>query len=538
MPGHYTSRSILIGGLEVGGGAPVRIQSMASTGTCSVDETVDQCIRMIRVGADMVRLTTQGTREVNCLKTIRRQLREKGYSTPVIADVHFRPQAAFEAARVADKVRINPGNYLRNKDMDATLPALLEECRNHGTALRIGVNHGSLARDILEQYGDTPAGMVESAMRFLRMCQQRGMDKVVVSMKSSNPLVMVQSVRLLAHTMSADGMDYPLHLGVTEAGDGIEGRIKSVAGIAPLLLEGLGDTIRVSLTEPPEKELPVAKMITRLFTRPGREAADDPAERAWDPFHYRRRCAVQTCGMGAASPVRIISSLPPDSGMDLTPDQVSDAVTYDRWLQDPSLLAGNAPLLLEQQDLTVQEIRSRLNRFCLENKTSPVIFRASSRERDQDLYRMRLAGELSALLMDGAIDAVQAGNPHHSAAFINECLLTVLQATRSRISKMEYIACPSCGRTQFDILLRLKEIRMATAHLAPMKIGVMGCTVNGPGEMADADYGYVGAGRGKVTLYRRQEPVRTNIPESEALEALIDLIRKEGDWRDPPSGGG
>lgn len=534
MPVPYTSRAVLIGGLTLGGGAPVRIQSMASSDSCAIDQTVDQCIRMIAAGAELVRLTTQGSREVQCLGTVRQKLRKKGYSTPVIADVHFRPEVAVEAARHADKVRINPGNFLRGTNLDSTFPALLDVCREYGTALRIGVNHGSLSREILEKYGDTPEGMVESAMRFLRECKNRGMEKVVVSLKSSNPLVMIHSVRLLADSMAGEGMQYPLHLGVTEAGDGTDGRIKSVAGLAPLLLGGLGDTIRVSLTEPPENELPVARMITRLFSSPPPESMQDLSSPAPDRFRYQRRKSAWSCGMGAASPVKIISSFPPDPEQDLLPGSVGSAISYDSWNRDPAILANNAPLLLEHDRVHILELVARLNRFCLANTRSPVIYKAVSQEKDADLFQMRLAGELSALLVGGAIDAVQVENPHHSEAFINQTLLAILQATRSRISKMEYIACPSCGRTHFDILSRLKEIRLATSHLAPLKIGVMGCIVNGPGEMADADYGYVGAGRGRITLYRRQEPVRKNIPESEALDALIELIKKEGDWKEPP----
>jgi len=530
MAAPFQSRSIMIGSLKLGGDAPLRIQSMASTDTLDTERTLAQCRRMIDAGADLVRLTTQGTREVDNLKIIRKSLRKEGYNTPVVADVHFRPAVAMEAARITDKIRINPGNFLQGKNPGSALPRLLEVCREHGTAIRIGVNQGSLAEDILKEFGDTPDGMVESAMRFLRICQREGTNRVVVSMKSSQPLVMIHSVRLLARQMAEEGMDYPLHLGVTEAGDGIDGRIKSVAGIAPLLLEGLGDTIRVSLTEAPENELPVARMITSLFPR--EQLRLTPDTWAWDRFSYKRRLSAlsKNGSLGMGAPVKIISALPPDPSLDLSPGQIAGSIPVERWTADQE---AGIPVLLEQRDLSARKLKARLNRFCLENNTSPVIYRTVSEEKDADRYRIRLAGELAYLLVDGAIDAVQAENPFFSVSFINETLLNIFQATGTRISKMEYIACPSCGRTHFDILERLREIREATSHLAPLKIGVMGCVVNGPGEMADADYGYVGSGKGLVTLYRGREAVRKNIPEDAALDQLINLLKEEGDWTDP-----
>ena len=535
----YRSRTIDIGSLTLGGDAPLRLQSMTNTDTNNVEASVEQCIRMIGAGAELVRLTTQGSREVKSLGLIRDALRSRGYRVPVVADIHFRPELALEAARVADKIRINPGNYLGGGDVEKLLPELLEVCRQQGTAIRIGVNHGSLAESILRDYGDTPAGMVESAMRFLRVCRQHGMDRVVVSMKSSNPKVMIQSVRLLARTMASEDMDYPLHLGVTEAGDGPEGRIKSVVGMVPLLLEGLGDTIRVSLTEPPEEELPVAAMITGLFPKPGLTPGDPFDGLAWDPFVYRRRVSRTVHGMGRGSKVRIISNTPPVPGEDMAPDLVGPgAVTWEQWKDDPSATdQANRYLLLEKKDLTVMDIRSKLNEFCHVNQSAPVVYRTKLRETDKELFRVRLAGELGTLLVNGALDAVQVESSCYDDAFINDTVLTILQAAGARISKTEYIACPSCGRTHFDILSRLREIREATSHLVSLKIGVMGCIVNGPGEMADADYGYVGAGRGRVTLYKGRDPVQRNIPEQEALDALIGLIKREGEWTDPPGSG-
>ena len=531
----FRSRSITIGDLTLGGNAPVRLQTMTNTDTNDVYASVEQCIRSIEAGAELVRLTTQGSREVASLARIRDVLDAKGYRVPVIADIHFKPALAMEAAKVAHKIRINPGNFLRGQDVDTLLPELLEECKARGTALRIGVNHGSLEESILRKFGDTPAGMVESAMRFLRVCREQGMEKVVVSMKSSNPRVMILSVRLLARTMAGEGMDYPLHLGVTEAGDGVEGSIKSAVGLAPLLLDGLGDTIRVSLTGPPEEELPVATMIAEMFPRPGSLKADPFSELAWDPFSYTRRISGTVHGMGGGSRVKIISPFPPVPGEDLAPGQVAgEAVSWEQWKQDPSLLdRENRYLLLENRDEPVTLLRSRLSEFCLANPSAPVVYRTTLIEPDRVRFSLLLAGELGTMLVDGAVDAVQVLSPDHDDRFINETLLTILQAAGARVSRTEYIACPSCGRTHFDILSRLREIREATAHLPALKIGVMGCIVNGPGEMADADYGYVGAGPGRVTLYRRKDPVERNIPEEEAVKALIALIKREGDWTDP-----
>jgi len=510
-----TGKSIEIAGLELGAKAPVRIQSMCTTDTNEVEASVAQCIRMIEAGAELVRLTTQGSREVKSIARVREALRAKGYATPVVADIHFRPTLALEAAGLVDKIRINPGNYLKGAAVEGLLPQLLFRCKEQGTALRIGVNHGSLAPEILEEFGDTPQGMVESAMRFLRVCHKEGMEKVVVSMKSSNPRVMIQSVRLLAAQMESEGLSYPIHLGVTEAGDGMEGRIKSVVGMAPLLLDGLGDTIRVSLTEAPENELPVARLITELFPRNKGFSTKLLEGLAWDPYSFRRRRAAKHGSLGGASRVKLVSKQAPVAGEDLHPSQ---------------LRKQDGLRLFSSHEGSLPQIRQAISAFCKADTQSPILFRHVSRETDPLRYRLQLAGELGYLLVDGYLDAVWAENPHFDEAFINDALLHILQAAGARMSKTEYIACPSCGRTHFDILERLKEIREATAHLKPLKIGVMGCIVNGPGEMADADYGYVGAGQGKVSLYRGKVPVEENLPEEQALDALIALIKREGDW--------
>lgn len=531
----YRSHAIQIGHLTVGGDAPVRIQSMTNTDTNDIKASVEQCIRMINNGAQLVRLTTQGKRELKSLSAIRKLLLDKGLKTPVVADIHFKPDLALDAARKVEKIRINPGNYLKGDSVEKLLPRLIQVCKKHGTAMRIGVNHGSLNDSILDRFGDTPEGMVESAMQFLRVCQKHSFDHVVVSMKSSNPRVMVQSVRLLVQEMTLAKMSYPIHLGVTEAGDGVDGRIKSVVGMAPLLLEGMGDTIRVSLTEPPEEEIPVARQIVQLFPKPS-ELPYSPSENlAWDPFRFKRRTSLSILGIGHGAKVKIISTDPPESGSDRRPREVhTAAVTYEQWSKAPGLLEkGGKFLILEHGSKHISEVKQQLNRFCIKNTTAPVIYKSTHQTENKDHFMMQLAGHLGSLLVDGAIDAVWVENSMIKAQDINEILLTILQAAGARISKTEYIACPSCGRTQFDIVSRLKEIREATHHLPALKIGVMGCIVNGPGEMADAQYGYVGAGPGKVTLYKGREAVTRNIPEKEALQALINLMKQEGDWTDP-----
>lgn len=512
------------------------LQSMTNTDTNDVEASVAQCIRMIEAGAQLVRLTTQGSREVESLSKIRKILHKQGFAVPLAADVHFRPSVALEAAQVVEKIRINPGNYVKGTELESLLAKLLTGCKEKGTAIRIGVNHGSLDESILQEFGDTPEGMVESAMRFLRICKKEQMDRVVVSMKSSNPKVMVYAVRLLAKSMMAGQMDYPIHLGVTEAGDGLEGVIKSVVGIAPLLLEGLGDTIRVSLTAPPEEELPIARKIQALFPKPALSENLLPAEWAWDPFSYKRRNSRGFLTMGSGSRVKIISSQPPQATEDLKPSALSSkGSSLEQWREHPDLLEkSNSYLLLEKDGQHMAAVLQDLNEFCLKNEGAPIVYKAKSTETDPEMFAIQLAGELGTILLDGAIDGIWVENPQLETSRINEILLTIFQAAGARITKTEYIACPGCGRTHFDLVSRLQEIREATSHLKPVKIGVMGCIVNGPGEMADADYGYVGAGRGRVDLYKGKTPLVKNLPENEALAALISIMKDEGDWQDPP----
>jgi (E)-4-hydroxy-3-methylbut-2-enyl-diphosphate synthase len=508
---------------------------MTNTPTTDEQASVAQCLRMIRAGAQLVRLTTQGKREIKSLERIRAALASRGSDVPVIADIHFNPALAIEAAKVADKIRINPGNYLKGGSIEKLLPPLLETCRSHGTAIRIGVNHGSLDPAIVEQFGDSPSGMVESAMQFLRVCKSHDFHRVVVSMKSSNPRVMIHSVRLLVKQMTREGIYFPLHLGVTEAGDGLEGRIKSAVGIAPLLLEGMGDTVRVSLTEPPENEMPVAAELVGRFPKPHRLPYDPYGSLAWDPFSFNRRQSHPVLQIGAGSKVKVISPEPPETGVDPTPHEIAGSgIRYEAWLQSPLLLAqGNKFMLLEQGEKSIQDMKLQLNRFCTQNHTAPVVVRINLPLKDPHEFMMELAGKLGSLLIDGVPDAVWIENKWLKPGYINDVVLMILQAAGARISRAEFIACPSCGRTHFDIEARLREIREATSHLSSLKIAVMGCNVNGPGEMADAHYGYVGAGRGRITLYKGRAPVQKNIPEHEALAALIALLKEEGDWQDP-----
>ncbi len=438
------STIVNVGGIAMGGDNPVRVQTMCTTHTVNIAESVAQCKRIADAGADYVRLTTQGLREVEALKEIKQQLRSEAYNIPLIADVHFNANVALAAAVVADKVRINPGNFARSaEESEQRLIQLLTVCRTHGAALRIGVNHGSLAPRIMEQHGDTPEGMLVSAMEMLRICRREQFDQVVVSMKSSNTRIMVQAYRLLVDAMDQENMHYPLHLGVTEAGDGDDGRIKSAVGIGTLLAQGLGDTIRVSLTEAPENEVPVARALTAI-------APQYP----YAPEKYRAKETLQC---------------------------VYRVNTFEELLLRASCEAG-PPLL----DGLVRNLH---------------ITAHMSREKVPDNVTEQLS-------------------------------LDILQAARVRFSKPEYIACPGCGRTLFDLQATLALVRSYTKHLRGLKIAVMGCIVNGPGEMADADYGYVGAGPGKISLYKGKKMIKNNIPQDEAIHELICLIKESGDWKD------
>ena len=485
----YTRREsceVRIGTTVIGGKNPIAVQSMTNTATADVEASVAQIERIADAGAPIVRLTAQGKREGEALRDIVAQVRKDGYPTAIVANIHFVPEIASIAAESVDKVRINPGNY---RTSGGELEALIEKCRKRGVALRIGVNHGSLAKHIVDKLGDTPAGMVESAMEFLRICVREQFDQVVVSMKSSNTRVMVHAYRLLVEAMERENMIFPIHLGVTEAGNGIEGRIKSAVGIGALLADGIGDTIRVSLTEAPENEVPVAKMLVEHFASRTCEFEVLHPER-YSPTEYRRR---------TSAPIIAHSEI------------TDDYIVIDAISENPTA-EWRAAILKDEG-------------------AQPIVIRRHY-EGTKEEVALRAAADMGQLLLDGLADGVWIDAPQISEEELNEIELIILQAARARFSQTEYIACPSCGRTLYDIEKALAEIKARTSYLKGLKIGVMGCIVNGPGEMADADYGYVGAGAGRISLYKGKECVERNIPQEEALEHLIELIKANGDWKE------
>ena len=484
------SHEVKIGGVVIGGQEPIAVQSMTNTHTADTEASVEQVKRIAQAGAGIVRLTAQGKREGENLQNIVAQLREEQCDAAIVADIHFVPEVAAIAARYVDKVRINPGNY---RTTNGELSSLIAQCRERGVALRIGVNHGSLAKRIFDEWGDTPQGMVVSAMEFLRICRDEEFDQVVVSMKSSNTRVMVHAYRLLVEAMEAEGMTYPIHLGVTEAGNGIEGRIKSAVGIGALLADGIGDTIRVSLTEAPENEVPVAHMLIEHYaSRVGEFKVTHPER--YSATEYKRRSDV------------------------MTPIVHSE--------MDPGFLVIEST----SQNPTA-ELRAAI--LSLEDEKQPVVVKRRYEQSDVEQVAVKAAADLGVLFLDGLADGIWVDAPNLSPEQVEEIELMILQAARVRFSHTEYIACPSCGRTLYDIEKTLADIKSRTSHLKNLKIGIMGCIVNGPGEMADADYGYVGAAAGRITLYKGREIVEKNIPQEEAIEHLIDLIKRNGDWQDP-----
>ena len=617
-----TSRKIHVGSLELGGEAPIRIQSMTTADTMDITKTVAESERMIDAGCELVRITAPSKREAEALKSISDALHANGHDVPLVADIHFTPNAAEIAADYVEKIRVNPGNYADKKrfeDIEYTDASYAEElerirerftplvlkCKALGRAMRIGTNHGSLSDRIMSRYGDTPKGMVESAMEFLRICRENDYHDLVISMKASNPQVMVQAYRLLVACMDEEGMNYPLHLGVTEAGDGEDGRIKSAVGIGALLEDGLGDTIRVSLTEAPEAELPVARMLVERYDqREGTKA--DAVPLTFNPYAYARRTSRVAGNLGGKHVPAVVH--------DLSGDAISEArlfgcgyrysVPLDKWNLDdfacdfvyageesvPFELPGTLSVL---QDVAHWEDRERHYPICtaaqwdaahparwhfvranradltpafieklahqdqailvLEAATDhamselraccmlldqagcdvPVILRRSYDGLDAERFQLYASTDVGAPLLDGFGDGIWLEGEGLPLQLRNSTAFGILQATRTRISKTEYISCPSCGRTLFDLQDTTAKIREVTSHLKGIKIGIMGCIVNGPGEMADADYGYVGTGPGKITLYKEKEVVEKNVPEEQAVDALIELIRSHGDWVEP-----
>lgn len=664
----FITREVNIGDVPMGGNNPIRIQSMTTTDTMDTIGTVEQSIRMVDAGCEYVRITAPSIKEAQNLAEIKKQLRARGYTVPLVADIHFTPNAAEVAARIVEKVRVNPGNYADKKKFDQIdytdleyqgelerifqkFTPLVKVCKEYGTAMRIGTNHGSLSDRIMSRYGDTPQGMVESAMEFMRMCEQLNFYNLVISMKSSNPQVMVQAYRLLVETMVAEGMNYPLHLGVTEAGDGEDGRIKSAVGIGTLLEDGLGDTVRVSLTEEPEAEAPVAIELVRRYTM--REKAKGERQKVaaaevknlspltfdlspskHSPYEYKKRETYEVNAfIGGHLVPRVVVDLSKrnlkdpavlneagylysplldkynmaEQSVDFVyfadelpsftlPGNLKQLYNYNTWLKltdktnchpvfnlqeyigdvdrssklnlvrlkpadidsedfgsiqlDKSLvlvletdalhgMAEQRSFFFKMEELGL-DVPVIVKRSYLFESESPEVGKSESEkvhspwtmDHGQTKLQLYASTDLGALLVDGFGDGIWIDAPELPTSVITSTSFGILQATRSRISKTEYISCPSCGRTLFDLMVTTQMIRSRTSHLKGLKIGIMGCIVNGPGEMADADYGYVGSGTDKITLYRGKEAVKKNISSANALDELINIIKGDGNWID------
>ncbi len=644
----YKTREVFIGDIPLGGNNPIRIQSMTTTDTMNTIATVEQTIRMVKAGCEYVRITAPSINEAKNLEAIKKELKARGYNVPLIADIHFTPNAAEMAARIVEKVRVNPGNYVDKKKFDLIeytdaeyqeeidrirerFTPLVKICKEYGTAMRIGTNHGSLSDRIMSRYGDTPLGMVESALEFLRICEDENYHNIVLSMKASNPQVMVQAYRLLINKMEAEGMNYPLHLGVTEAGGGEDGRIKSALGIGALLEDGIGDTIRVSLTEDPEFEAPVAiALANRYKGRESHKAIKPIDESPINPFVYNRRKTFEILSIGGSNVPGVVADYSKRKIISQK-DLIDIGYTYDepsdKWnLSDAaadliylgkSILPFDCPnglnaiydfepwknlennynsypiftakefaesgkksntinfvklyiddlsdsflnkikndktvVLVLQTDNLAGMAEQRRVFFDLLNSEilNPVIIKRDYSSITFENLQLYSSTDLGSLLIDGLGDGVWISvdelKVENSGAYVkifikktetkekivNRLLFNILQAARQRISKTEYIACPSCGRTLFDLQETTELIRKRTEHLKGVKIAIMGCIVNGPGEMADADYGYVGSGIDKITLYRQKEVVRKNVPAQNAVAELINLIKEDKNWVEP-----
>lgn len=552
------SSTVQIGNVPLGGDNPIRIQSMTSTSTLDTDASVAQCRRIFDAGADYVRLTAQGVREAHNIGEIRAALHAAGYTKPLVADIHFNPKAAFEAAATTDKVRINPGNFVdaartfkKLEYTDEEYAAELEKirravvpflaiCREHHTAVRLGVNHGSLSDRIMSRYGDTPAGMVESAMEYLRIFREENFNDVAISIKASNTVIMVETVRRLVAEMDREDMHYPLHLGVTEAGDGEDGRIKSAVGIGTLLAEGIGDTVRVSLSEEPELEIPVArKLVDYITAREGHAPISGCFAKAYNRIAPERRPTNAVGSIGGQNVPIVATALSPA-------DVAAIATKPDFFLSDVNWKAVDASdkskgfsdddvlLLTSHHANPVGEIEAFIHRLWDNGCKAPVVVRMSYDDANEEDVQVKAGADFGALLLNGLVDGIVLDAPNlPNNADAVAYSFGILQAARRRTTKTEYISCPSCGRTLYDLQHAVKEIKAATSHLKGLKIGIMGCIVNGPGEMADADYGYVGAAVGKVSLYKGKECVERNVPQDVALTHLIDLIKANGDWTEP-----
>ena len=530
------STPVRVGNIVIGGDAPLRVQSMTNTVTTDVEASAAQARRIADAGGELVRLTTQGTPEAAAMADIKSALAAQGCNVPLVADVHFNPKAAYTAAATCDKVRINPGNFVdaartfrklefsdeeyreEIEKIRSALVPFLDICKEHHTAVRLGVNHGSLSDRIMSRYGDTPAGMAESVMGFLRICREENFNDIVISIKASNVVVMVSTVRLLVEAMERENMAFPIHLGVTEAGDGEDGRVKSAVGIGTLLAEGIGDTIRVSLSEAPEAEIPVAIALRDYITsRAGHAPIAEP--RCEAPFPARV-CASAAGKIGAKGAPVVI-------GYDLTLAE-DDYIAVDASQDPEDFINATLPIALTSSHANpVGEMQSWIERYMGIGGNMPIILRMRYDDANPADVRLKAAADLGAMLLNGYGNAVWIEAPALTDEENAALALGILQAARLRFSKTEYIACPSCGRTLFDLPKVLHEVREATRHLSGLKIGVMGCIVNGPGEMADADYGYVGAGPGRVSIYKGKECVVKNIPADEALPQLLQIIEQD-----------
>lgn len=628
------TREVFIGDVPLGGDNPIRVQSMTTVDTLDTMGSVEQTLRMVEAGCEYVRITAPSIKEAQNLENIKNELRKRGCNVPLVADIHFTPNAAELAATIVEKVRVNPGNYADKKKFEQIeytdiayadelkriedkFSPLVEICKQHGTAMRIGTNHGSLSDRIMSRYGDTPLGMVESALEFIRICESMDYKNLVISMKSSNPQVMVQAYRLLVNKLDQEGLEpYPLHLGVTEAGEAEDGRIKSAVGIGTLLEDGLGDTVRVSLTEEPEVEAPVAQiMVDRLVNKENQKEIK-PVTDQWEinPFEYHRRVTQEVLNFGHENVPRVIADFSKKDQIDIKdlkstghsylseldkwgmndlgadyiytgsnpiefmlPNGLKEIMDYEVW-KSCSDQVNKFPLITDLQK--VEGLHKKLNfieintdeydqtifgfleksantvlilhseqshatasirRFVVELINQkievPVVLKQTYPELTEDELMIHASTDAGTLYVDGIGDGIMLSSKFEPSVetlkLYNNTAFGILQAARTRITKTEYISCPSCGRTLFDLQETTAMIRKRTDHLKGVKIGIMGCIVNGPGEMADADFGYVGSGKGKITLYKGQDVVKRGVPSERALDELIDLIKENGRWVEP-----
>ena len=511
------TKEICVGNLRIGGNNPIRIQTMANTDTNDIEASVAQAKRCLEAGTELLRYTTQGTKEAENLGKIKEALRAEGIDLPLVADIHFNANVAEVAANLVEKVRINPGNFVTGKHGDYTdeewndelrrirekLHTLLSICKDKGTAIRIGVNHGSLSPRIMSRYGNTPLGLATSCMEFIELCEQEGFTNLILSVKASNTRVMIYAVRMLVQMMDAKGKNYPLHLGVTEAGSDDEGRIKSAVGIGTLLTDGIGDTIRVSLSEAPEAEIPVARKLVDYIEKQRNNLSTHILYSSLKT-EYSRRKSTTIDKIGGNNPVVIVANKQLDSL--LKPDYTADEIVK------------------LERNIEIVEDLSNLEELIKTDK--PIIVKKQFEIDDLETLQIHAAAFFGPMLIDGLIDGIWLSNKSNNITDeqINDIAFEILQSSRCRISKTEYTSCPSCGRTKFDLPKVVRQVKEATQGFVGLKIAVMGCIVNGPGEMADADFGYIGAGMGKVSLYKGQECVMKNIPEEEAIDKLLELI--------------